>query len=320
MTYVANAELTTRALLRRGDGLAAKLRWHLNAAVIRRPWLLNLVGARLTVFDVYGAPGDTLLTATLCRHLRQWYPRLRLNCVTRNPDLLMHDPNIDSVNEAEAYFSVWSWYPGVVGRRDGETNVLRETFERLGLRGRPFEYAARVYLTHEERAAGRQLLEASPLPILTFHTLTNQEVKNWSRDRWHDTLCQLRDRFHLVHLGDGREPVFDFVQRLAGTLTLRESMSVLSHAAVHIGGDSFLMHAANGLGIPSVIIFGGSRTPANVGYPSNANLFAPMACGPCWIHANDGERCDYDVRCMQMISPAEVIAAVDRFVAAGCRQ
>jgi hypothetical protein len=36
----------------------------------------------------------------------------------------------------------------------------------------------------------------------------------------------------------GKRGIFDYAKRLAGRLTMRESMAVLSHARVHIGADS----------------------------------------------------------------------------------
>lgn len=279
---------------------------------MRLPRLLAAAGARLTVIDAYGSPGDTLLTATVCRNLRERYPRLRINCITANPELLRHDPNLVALNEPESFFSVWSWYPELAARRDGRTNILQETFARLGLADQPFEYKARVYLTQDERARGRALIGEVSRPVLTFHTLSREETKNWPVDSWRSALARLREQFHLVHMGDGREPEFDGVQRLAGRLTLRESMSVLSHAHVHAGADSFLMHVANGLDVPSVIIFGGSRTPANLGYAENINLYSAVPCSPCWLHTSREERCEHGLVCMTRITPAEVIAAVDQ--------
>jgi ADP-heptose:LPS heptosyltransferase len=283
-----------------------------NAQLVRRPWLLNAVRTRITVVDAFGTPGDTLLTAIVCRHLRQWYPGLRINCLTPNPSLLAHDPNIDTLNEPETFFSVWSWYPDLAARRDSTSNVLTETFARLGLRGRDYEYRARVYLTDDERAHGRALIGDISKPVLTFHMRTREDVKEWPVARWRSTLAHLGARFHLVHLGDDREPIVEGVQRFAGQLTLRESMAVLARACVHVGADSFLMHAANGLGIPSVIVFGGSRPPAALGYAANINLFTPMPCGPCWLQSSQGQHCDYAIECMDRIAPAEVIAAVER--------
>ncbi|CEF48527.1 unnamed protein product [uncultured bacterium] len=304
------------ALMRSGAGLAAKVRWHLNHHLVKRPWLLNAFGARLSVVDAYGAPGDTLLTAIVVRHLRRRFPRLRLNVVTPNPDLLRDDPNVSTLNEPETFFSVWSWYPDLAGRRDGSTNVLRETFARLGLQRDRYDYASRVYLRDDEHARGRELLGPATRPIVTFHTRSNEPVKDWPLDRWRDLIDRLRGSYDVIHLGDAREPVLDGVRRFAGQLSLRESMSVLAHARVHLGADSFLMHAANGLGIPSVIIFGGSRTPANVGYAGNVNLFTPMPCGPCWIHAVNGEQCGYGLACMEAISVDDVASAVRAAAAA----
>lgn len=299
-------------LMWRHGGLFGKIRWHVNARLTRRPWILNALGASLTVVDVYGAPGDALLTATVCRHLRRRYRRLRLNCVTPYADVLQHDPSVDSLNKPEGFFSVWSWYPEIVGRRDGAANVLTETFGRLGLGAGAYEYRARVYLSSGERTRGHELLGDVSKPVLTFNTRSSDEVKDWPIDRWRAVTAEWSRDYHLAHLGDDREPAIEGVQRFAGRLTLRESMSVLAHAQVHVGPDSFLMHAANGLDVPSVIIFGGSRTPANLGYRENINLFAPMPCGPCWLHTASGERCEHGVACMERISPADVIAAVDR--------
>jgi len=297
-------------MIRRPDRVASKIRWQVNTRLVRRPSLLNAAGARLTIVDAFGTPGDTLLTAIVCRHLREWYPRLRINCLTPNPDLLRHDPNIDTLNEPESYFSVWSWYPDLVARREGSTNVLKETFGRLGLADRTYDYRARVYLTDAERATGWMRLAHPSRPVLTFHTRSREEVKDWPLSRWTEPLAQLGKRFQLVQLGDDREPVIEGVQRLVG-LSMRESLGVLAHARIHIGADSFLMHAANGLDVRSVIIFGGSRPPGMLGYAANINLFEPMPCGPCWLQSSQGQRCEYGVACMDKISPAAVVAAVE---------
>ena len=302
-------------LMRPHRGWSGKLRWHLNARLTRRLRLLDAVGARLTLIDAYGAPGDTLLTAIVCRNLHRRYPRLRLNLVTPNAELVKHDPAIHTLNEREGFFSVWSWYPELAGRRDGQTNVLRETFERLGWGSASYDYRARVYLAPEEKLKGRALLGATKRPIVAFNTRSKEVVKNWPVDAWREALAALRERYELVHLGESSEPVMDGTQRFAGRLSMRESMSVLSHAHVHVGPDSFLMHAANGLDVPAVIIFGGSRTPANLGYSENINLFTELPCSSCWLHSSCGEVCPHDLLCMQRIVPAEVVAAVERLIA-----
>ena len=91
---------------------------------------------------------------------------------------------------------------------------------------------------------------------------------------------------------------------------MRESAALLSQASLFIGPDSLLMHIANGLEIPSVILFGGSRPVQCLGYDQNINLSNSPHCSPCWIH--DGfETCDHQVQCMNEISRESVLDAVN---------
>jgi ADP-heptose:LPS heptosyltransferase len=296
--------------LRRADtGLGAAIRWRVNHSLMGRVlWLVNLFRGRFTVFDAFGAPGDTLLTAIVCRHVKQRYPRIRLNILTPNPELIRHDPHIDEINQPESYCCLWQWYLDHVEHKEGKSNVLSSTFRQIGIAR--YDYRSGVYLTQDERETGKRLLGETRLPVLAFNTLSKEPVKNWTLESWLALLDKLAGRFELVHLGDDREPVVPGVRRFAGFLGMRESMAVLAHARLYIGPDSFLMHAANGLNVPSVIIFGGSRTPENLGYPENVNLFVEMPCGPCWIHDYKGERCAHDFECLRRISVSDVFAAL----------
>ncbi|HEY2122476.1 MAG TPA: glycosyltransferase family 9 protein [Chthoniobacterales bacterium] len=297
--------------LRRTDhGLGGAIRWKINNWLTRHPKVLHWFGARLTVFDVFGAPGDTLLTGIVCRHLHKHFPRIRLNCLTRNPELLRLDPNIDTLNEPESFLCLWHSYLDLLERNDAETNVLRPTLAHLGIRS--YEYRGQVFLSDEERAAARKRLGEAKKPIITFNMASKEPVKIWPVVYWIELLGRLRGGFTLVQLGDKTEPEIDGVCRFAGILSMRESMAVLSFAQIHIGPDSFLMHAANGVNVPSVAIFGGARTPGRAGYNENINLFMEMSCGPCWIHVDRGEQCGYDVECMKRISVDSVYDATMR--------
>lgn len=296
------------SLQRKTTGLVAKVRWHVNNILIENLWLPNLLRARLTIFDAFGAPGDTLLAAIVCHHVKQSYPHLRLNLLTPNPELVSRDPDIGEINRPESYLCLWHWYLDHIIHKDARSNVLEPAFKKLRIRNP--EYRARVFLGEEELKAGAALIEKTGLPVLAFNTLSKEPVKNWPLESWLELVEKLRGRFELVHLGDDREPVVPGVQRFAGRLDMRQSMAVLAAARLHAGPDSFLMHAANGLGVPSVIIFGGSRTPDNLGYSENTNLLVKMPCGPCWIHESRGEHCEHGLECLHKITVAEVHDAI----------
>ncbi|MBL63838.1 MAG: hypothetical protein CMI30_10580 [Opitutae bacterium] len=289
--------------------LFSKIRWKLNEWKDRRLRLLNLLGIRLTVIDGFGALGDTLLTATVIRNLKERHSRLRINCITPNPDLLRIDPNIESLNEPETYFSVMSWYIDLRTSRNGSKNVLAPTLERLGIQD--FQYEAEIHLSSEERAVANNLMQGLKHPLVSINCQSKEAVKNWPVDYWRELVAGLAETCSIVQLGSDTEPLLEGVAlRLAGKLSPRESLAALSHCSLHVGPDSFLIHGANGLKVPCVVIFGGSRTPANLGYEENTNLTTSPSCSPCWIHQGDGQTCDQDLRCLRDIGVELVLEAI----------
>jgi hypothetical protein len=280
-----------------------------------RPHLrwLNRIHAWLTVRDLFGSPGDTLLTAIVCRHLKQNWPGLRLNCITKNPDLLLHDPHLSALNRAPGLFGIDFWYLDLVERRDNTTNVLVPTLASLGVDF--VDYRAHVYLTPAERDRAEGLLAALPHPRVAFNQLSAQSAKNWPRHLWEALLPALRTRGSLVHLGDRSEPVHEGVTRLAGQLSRRESMAALAECDVFVGPVSFLMHAASGVNVPAAIIFGGQHSPAVAGYAANRNLYTDIACSGCWLSSR--EQCPHNLMCLELIGVDDVLDAVDELLVTG---
>lgn len=287
-----------------------KFHWHANEFLIQHPALLALLGLPLTIVDVFGSPGDTLLTAIVCRELKKRHPRLKLNCVTPNPSLLELDPNISSLNAPEIFCAIPFQYLDLLQSKDAVTNVLKPTMDKLGISD--YEYRAQVYLSPQELESAKQRLEDLRRPIISINAMSRERVKVWPLDYWRETVVQLRDLGTVVQLGDSREPELEGVVRFAGKLSMRESMAVLAYARLHIGPDSFLMHAANGVNVPSIIIYGGSRPPACLGYAENINLAVQIECGPCWIHDSHEGKCPYEIKCMDMITPVKVMEAVEK--------
>jgi ADP-heptose:LPS heptosyltransferase len=290
------------------SSLKGRLAWHANRILLHNLWLLNALGGRLTVEDLFGAPGDTLLTAILCRSLKQNYPRLRINVVTKNADVVQHDPHMDELNGPVGFCHLQFEYLGILEEKASEPNILAPILSDVGILH--YEYKARVYLREEEIAAARQRLPETGRPIVTINVMSKEQVKVWRLQSWQELVARLVKDFTVVQLGDATEPAFPEVISFGGKLNKRESMAMLSLARVHVGPDSFLMHAANGLDVPSVIIYGGSRPPSCLGYAANQNLYVQLDCSPCWLHNTRGETCPHDMRCMDLISVDSTYSAV----------
>ena len=282
----------------------SKFRWFINRHKRMYLPLINALGLHFTIIDGFGAPGDTLLTSIVVQNLKKKYKKIKFRLITRNPCLVKYDSNITHINAPETFFSEISWYLEIRSERNGQKNVLSETFNKLGIND--FDYNLKIYLSEEEVCWAKNELPNRRAPKrIAFNCLSNQFVKNWPIDYW-STLIKSLPEFEWVQLGDHHEPELKNVIRCAGKYTMRESMALIGECDLFIGPDSFLGHAASGIGIVSIIIFGGSRTIKNLGYSKNINLGYLPPCHSCWIHKNEDGDCKNDVICMRQITVDQV--------------
>lgn len=94
------------------------------------------------------------------------------------------------------------------------------------------------------------------------------------------------------------------------TPSFRLAMAVLRKAALYIGPEGGLHHAAAALGIPAVVLFGGFIPPAVTGYSLHTNLTGGAeACGSLSI-------CSHCRRAMNNISVDEVHFSANRYLGA----
>ena len=290
--------------------LWSKYRWYQNSLLGSKLPALNKRKKWLTVVDRLGAPGDALITANVIRCIKETYPKLKVNSITPHPDLIRLDPNIDTINQPETFYSFDSSYWELIVRKETSQNIIEHNMLRLGIK--KYKYKAAFYLSEEEKVWAKQEITKFNKPILAICTKSKEPVKNWPETNWFELIEKVKSKFSIIQLGDDSEPTFEIPHRYAGKLSMRESAAILSYASYFIGPDSLLMHIANGLNIPSTIIFGGSRPPGCFGYSENVNLKSAPECSPCWIHKGY-EECENEFKCMAAILVEEVTRAFDSF-------
>jgi len=263
----------------------------------------------LSVIDRLGAPGDALITTNVIRCIKKEFPNLLINCITPHPELIKLDPKIDSINKPETFFSFDSSYWELIVNKEKSENIVKHNLSKLAIS--EFKYKSIFYLSEEEKAWAKEKFKQfnSSKPFLAICTKSKEIVKNWPNDYWSELIKNLLPYFLIILLGDESEPRFEGVTRLAGKLTMRESAAILSCANHFIGPDSLLMHMANGLDIPSTIIFGGSRPVNCFGYEENENLSNVPDCSPCWIHEGY-EECNNKLKCLRNIVPTQIFSKI----------
>jgi len=282
--------------------LWSKYRWLRNSHLLSLLPHLNRKSKWLTIIDRLGAPGDALITSNVIRCIKKKYPDLRINCITPHPELIRLDPHIDTINQPETFYSFDSTYWELIVRKEKSQNIIEHNMFRLGID--KYDYKAAYYLSEEEKDWAKLETNQFDKPILAICTKSKEPVKNWPETNWSELIQNLKANISIIQLGDDREPTFEGVHRYAGKLSMRESAAILSKANYFIGPDSLLMHIANGLNIPSTIIFGGSRPVGCFGYSENINLSSAPECSPCWIHEGY-ESCDHELKCMKEIKPLD---------------
>jgi len=292
--------------------LWSKYRWLQNS---RLPSLLPSLNRKkkwLTVIDRLGAPGDSIITSNVIRCVKDKYPELMINCITPHSELIRFDPNIDSINKPETFYSFDSTYWELIVRKEKKQNIIEHNLQRLGIE--EYDYKANYYLSEEEKEWAKQEILQFDQAILAICTKSKEPVKNWPETNWFELIEKLKSRFSIIQLGDAGEPNFEIPHRYAGKLSMRESAAILSYASYFIGPDSLLMHIANGLNIKSTIIFGGSRPVNCFGYTDNINLSTTLECSPCWIHHGYNE-CQNDLQCLHQISVSQVLKSFNPDIA-----
>jgi len=119
------------------------------------------------------------------------------------------------------------------------------------------------------------------------------EGKRWAADRFHELVRRLEATNQRVLIFGGKADTFcadivaglspERVINLQGKTSLAESAYWLSRCSVVVANDTGLMHLADALGIPTVVIFG--PTSGELGclpfHPESVTLEPELWCRPC---------------------------------------
>ena len=153
---------------------------------------------------------------------------------------------------------------------------------------------------------------------MIVHAQARWDTKRWASRKIAELSDRLIERYgaHIIFTGGTDDtPATEEIVTLmrhtavnaAGKTTLKELACLLKHAKLMITTDSGPMHIAAAMGTPVVALFGPTAPWRTGPYTDNAlTVSAHLPCSPCFKR-----RCDRGNTCMQGISVAAVLAAVD---------
>ncbi len=212
---------------------------------------------------------------------------------------------------------------GRLPRKDAPQHQ-REAFSALGsLIGATVKNRPHLWVQNEEVSAIRMRLESFGISkadrrIGICPGSATGPAKQWIPERFAEVADQLAERFQaniLLLGGPNDRPVSEIILRkmktkavlLAGRISLREMMAVISLCDLCITNDSGSMHIASALDIPYVTLFGSTSPDASFpGGERGRKIYHPVNCSPCWLRV-----CPVEHHCMTAIAVQEVFMAAE---------
>ena len=175
----------------------------------------------------------------------------------------------------------------------------------------PAKERVRNFLAKEKIAANDMLVGISPT--------SRRPARRWLKQGFAEIADLLMEKYQakVVFLwGPGEETYIDDIINLmkkrplkAPALNIAESIALTSALKLFIGNDNGPMHIAQGLGIPSVVIFGPTQSANwNEPGPNNITVKADVTCLEC-----NKQECA-DLSCMERITVSMVEEAIKKVV------
>ena len=175
------------------------------------------------------------------------------------------------------------------------------------------DYECEMYFSpHEEEAVNRlqeSLKLTTDFVVIEPHSNSQWfgDLREWSFERWERVVEWLRDHnYPVVQIGEGGRPVLEGAIDVTGRASFREAVLLMKRARLFLGQEGGLMHAANAVNVPSVIVWGGLTLPEFAAYRKHTVLCTRVDCAPCGLRGH----CPYDKKCLTTVETSDVISAV----------
>ena len=255
--------------------------------------------------------GDVLMCMPTVRELKRRNPGCRVTFYTDFPDLIEGLPFIDHArpmaDQPEGYF--WLNYEFSL---PPHRHLARIIGDQLGLDVRDVRPSCVVRQDLVERFRNEWSGLPRPHVIVTQRASNFTPNKDWPDAYWEALVARLAARSTVIDVGGPTpeppvRPAGSYLD-LRGRTSLDELVAAIAAADLHIAPITGTVHIAAAMAVPTVVIYGGYEHPACTDYPGNINLYSPVECAPCWLR----EPCPYGKKCLHMITPDQVLAAVDQ--------
>lgn len=291
-------------------------------------------------------PGDMVMLSAAIRDLQTAHPGcFAVDVRTPHPDLWKNNPHLTPIPDGEGEV-IEAHYPLIQQSNQGAhhfVHAYRQYLEtKLGVTIPQGAFRGDIHLTDEEKSTRPM---KAPYWVIGAGGKRDFTAKWWDPQRWQAVVHHFAGKVKFVQVGDSRDvhPALSGVIDMRGKTSLRDLIVLIHHSAGVLCHVTSFMHLSAALPMeggrirPCVVVAGGREPSHWERYPGHAFLdtIGQLPCcasGGCWKARvvpglggdHDKSLCAMPVEvrkgvhlpeCLNRIQPADVIAAVERFLA-----
>lgn len=294
-------------------------------------------------------PGDVLVMSAAIESLFMTYPdRFLVDVKTSCDAVYEHNPRVTRLDRSRPDLETIEMRYDLIHRSNQEPvhflqGYVEHLAQALGVALRPMVKRPALYLSDAEKSWMNQVQEMVGRRVKFW--LVNAGWKNcftskaWGPDNYQAVVNATRGKIQWVQVGspEHNHCKLDGVIDLVGKTDARQLIRLAWNAEGGIGPSTFLQHIMAAHAKPYVCIHRAAEPLAWVSYPNQITLhrLGCLPCstpGACWRSrtvglgdGKDGSLCERPVfggsipipKCLAMISPQEVVAAVESFYDGG---
>ncbi|MDP7037242.1 MAG: glycosyltransferase family 9 protein, partial [Candidatus Marinimicrobia bacterium] len=148
--------------------------------------------------------------------------------------------------------------------------------------------------------------------------------KTWKTEKYLELFKYfMENNFEIILLGSKKDVICNDCEsennsliNMAGKTEFRQSLAIISQAQLVIGSDTGFVHAAEALGIPTVMLLGPTSTETGAGVTKTMSKNIQLShiwCRPC--SQNGSRPCYRNERyCMNGIQPDSIINQIEEMI------
>jgi ADP-heptose:LPS heptosyltransferase len=294
------------------------------------------------------SPGDGLVMTAAIECLHRQHPgdyRIAVDCPW--PQIYDHNPNIERPAVPADWRRLEMHYPLINQCNQRQIHFMGAYTDYLAKQlGVPIELdVAHPFLYFGEKELRmaplihREARNEKPYWIVCSGCKQDYTAKKWVHDYYQEVVNAFKDRITFVQVGEAHHIHWrlDNVLNAIGRTSLRQLLLLCRDAAGGMGGVTLIQHVFAALEKPYILLNGGRETPSWIHYNTQTTFHTIGALPCCKVHScwksrivplGDGDHKDTELcvdtvqmregkvqRCMSMIRPPEVIAAIERYIA-----